>query len=145
MMDINNLFCTAQNFFGNGTIVTSTDWMDCRAAMDWGSATVAPVLEVVITTAFTGGTGGSFQLCACDSAGGNISVLDTEFFVNADLTLGRIHHIRLRPRGAAIASNLTHLRVQFSNSGNNSAGAASCQLLPKPYNTDPQNAYPTGY
>ncbi len=143
--DISLQFCSAQNVFANGTGVNSTDWVDLKVAQDWGGG-AAPVVEILVTTAFTGGTGVTFYVQAVDSAGNNpVQVSASMFYAVAALTAGQIIHVKLSDLASLPASTLTHLRVQAFNSGNNTTGAISAHLVPEAATTRPAKAYPASY
>ena len=145
MQDLQNIFCTAQNVFGNGTTVASTDWIPLGAAVDFAAG--KPVMvEVVVTTTFAGGTSGRFQLTAVDSAGANAVVLDTTDAIPiASLTAGTRLQLRMSPKMALPSSTLTCLRLQNVNVGNNTAGAISAFLCLDNGSENPAKAYPTGW
>lgn len=143
--DLNTRFATAQNFFGNGTVVSSDDWIDMRVAQD-NAGGDGPVVEILITTAFVGGTNVTWRLVACDSAGGNSVVIDqTPAIVVADMPVGSRFFLRMSPKAALPASTLTSLRMQAVNSGNNTAGAATISLVPEGAAGRPAKAYPSGW
>lgn len=143
--DLNTRFATAENFFGNGSVESSDDWIDIRAAQDNGSGN-APVVEVLITTAFTGGSSVAWRLAAVDSNGNNPVIIDqTPFIPVADLVVGARFFLRLSPKQSLPSATLTCLRMQASNTGNNTAGAATIQLVPEGAAARPAKAYPSGY
>lgn len=143
--DLNLRFATAFSFAANGTVVSSDDFIDMRAAQD-NAGGDGPVVEIQITTAFTGGTSVTWRLLACDSNGNNGVVIDqTPAIVVADLTVGARFFLRMSPKQALPASNLTCLRIQASNSGNNTTGAATVQLVPNGAAARPAKAYPSGW
>lgn len=129
--DLSLQFCAAQSVFGNGTTVQSTDWLDLGVARDLAGG--RPVcVEIIVTTAFAGGTSAAFALQAVDSAGANPVVLDqTPTFPVASLVAGARILLRMSPKNALPASNLTALRLAVVNVGNNTAGAISAQLVPE--------------
>lgn len=153
--DLSQLFCTAQNVFGNGTTVSSTDWLDMKVAQDWAGGR-EPVVEIIVTTTFAGGTSATFQLVAVDSAGANPVVLDTTPAIAianlvasvagspGDLKGSRIL-LRMSPKMSLPASTLTHLRVQCVNVGNNTAGAISAHLTQDAGSVAPGKAYPSSF
>lgn len=153
--DINLQFCAAQNVFGNGTTVQSTDWIDWKVAQDLAGGH-PPSVEIIVTTTFAGGTSAQFQLCAVDSAGANPVVLDTTPAIAiAQLVApaagtpppsgGKVIHLRLSPKSSLPTSTLTHLRLQTVNVGNNTAGAITAHLIPEAAAASPNKAYPVGY
>lgn len=153
--DINLQFCSAQNVFGNGTTVQSTDWIDWKVAQDLGGGN-PPVVEIIVTTTAAGGTSMQFQLCAVNSAGANPVVLDsTPAIAIAQLVApaagtpppsgGKVIHLRMSPKTSLPAATLTHLRLQTVNVGNNSAGAISAHLIPEAAAASPTKAYAAGY
>lgn len=145
-VDTNLRFGTAQAVFGNGTAVGSTDWVNMKVAQD-NAVGRAPVLEILVTTAFVGGTGCKFRLSAVDSAGNNPVILDqTPDIALADLTLGRIFHLRMSPQTELPGPTLTHLRAYCSNNGNNTAGSVTMHLIPEAGASEPGlKAYPSGW
>lgn len=146
MNDVNLLFCTANNVFGNGTteLGATSNWIDFKVAQDNGAG-VGPVMEVVVTTAFSGGTGATFQIAAVDSAGSNAVVLDsTPFIANANLTVGAIIHLQMSPQRSLPGATLTHLRMRCANSGNNTTGAVTAHLLDA-VGGNPTKAYAAGW
>lgn len=151
--DLNLQFCTAQAVFGNGTTVTSTDWIDWKVAMDLAGGN-EPVLEVRVTTTASGGTSMQFQLTAVDSAGNNPVVLDTTPAIAVAALVapagtppmgGTIVRLRMSPQKTPPTVLRTHLRLQVVNVGNNTAGAISAQLVPEAATADPTKAYAAGY
>ncbi len=151
--DLQTTFCTAQAVFGNGTTVSSTDWVDMKVAQDNAGGGDIEV-EIIVTTSFVGGTSGEFQLCAVDAAGANPVVLDTSRAIaiasliapGASAAIGGTRIVlRMDPKQALPAANLTALRVQCVNVGNNSAGSISAALVPQAGTMFPGKAYPTGY
>lgn len=153
--DISLQFCSAQNVFATDTTVDSTDWLDMKVAQDW-AAGKAPVVEIIVTTTFSGGTSAQFQLLAVDAAGGNAVVLDqTPAIAIAGLVApvagtpgnlkGTTVHLRMSPKNALPTATLTHLRVRTVNVGANAAGAISAHLLPEVSSQHPGKAYPVGY
>ena len=154
MPDINLVFCTAQNVFATNANVDSTDWLDMKVAQNWGDG-LAPVVEIIVTTTFSGGTSAQFQLLACDSAGANGVVIDeTKAIAIASLTKvgtgtpgagGTVVQLRLSPQGALPSSTLTHLRVRTVNVGANSAGSITAHIVPDSSTVRPAKAYPVGY
>lgn len=144
-----------QNFFGNGTTVDSTDWIDWKVAMDLAGGK-APEVEVMITTSFATGTSARFQLVAVDSAGANPVVLDeTPAIAIAGLVAptsaggtvmgGTRLQLRMSAKGALPTATLTHLRVRCVNVGNNTAGAAIVHLVPDAATTRPGKDYPAAF
>lgn len=155
MLDLGNVFCTAQNVFGNGTTVASTDWIEGGAAQNWGDG-VEPVVEIIVTTTFTGGTSVTFQVTAVDSAGNNPVVLDTSGAIaianlvaagagTPALTPASKILLRISPKGTLPSSTLTGLRLQAVNGGNNTAGAISARLVPQAATQEPGKAHRSGY
>lgn len=154
--DINTIFCTAQNLFGNGTTVLSTDWLDWKVAQD-SAGGQAPVIEIIITTSFSGGTSATFQLIAvqADGSTGAVVLDTTPAIAVANLTAptagtgmtvgGTIVKLTLSPKFAVPTALLTHLRVQCVNAGNNTAGAATIHMQPDAASTGPSKAYVSGY
>ncbi|MEY5098096.1 MAG: hypothetical protein RJA36_815 [Pseudomonadota bacterium] len=143
--DMTLQFCSAQNLFGNGTTVQSTDWIDMKVAQDNGGGSSLE-LEVLVTTAFTGGTGAVFVIQAVDSSGGSaLAVSNSVTIPVASLTVGSIHHVKLSDLAALPGSTLTHLRFAVFNSGNNTAGACTAHLVPAGASTRPAKAYPAGF
>ena len=151
--DLNLVFCTALNVFGNGTTVLSTDWIDWKVAMDL-AAGKEPVLEFAVTTTPSGGTSMEFQLTAVDSAGNNPVVLDTTGAIAiANLVAptgtppmgGTVRHLRMSPKPTQPTSLRTHLRLQVVNVGNNIAGAITAHLTNEPGTAVPTKAYAAGY
>lgn len=153
--DINLQFCSAQNVFGNGTTVSSTDWIDWKVAQDLAGGH-PPVVEIIVTTSFATGTSAQFQLVAVDSAGGNPVVLDeTPAIAIAGLLApaagtpppsgGKVIHLRMSPKSALPTATLTHLRLQTVNVGNNTAGAITAHLIPQAAAASPGKAYKVGY
>jgi hypothetical protein len=152
--DSSLVFCTAQNVFAaGGSSVASTDWIDLRAVQDMAGG-VAPVLEVIVTTTFAGGTGANFQLATCDSAGGNQTVIDqTPTIPIAELVApsgnpamgGRVVHLKMSPKSLLPAAGRTHLRVLTFNSGTNTAGAITAHLVPEAGTAHPTKAYAAGF
>ena len=151
------VFAEAQNVFGNGTTVASTNWIDMQVAQNWGDGR-GPIVEIIVTTSFAGGTSAWFQLTAVDASGANPIVLDETASISlADLAAppatpastpqmgGSIHHLRMRPRKDLPPSDRTHLRLQVVNFGNNTAGAITARLLPEAGTSSPNKAYPAGY
>jgi hypothetical protein len=140
--DISTFFCQAQALFGNGTTVSSTDWIDRKKAQDAAGGGDGPFAEIIITTAFTGGTSGQFQIVACDAAGANPVVLDTtRAFPVAELLVGTRISLQMSPQKALPAATLTHLRLQCVNVGNNTTGAASAHLTPEVPTNENAKAY----
>lgn len=155
--DITTFFCQAQNVFGNGTTVSSTDWIDVKRAQDMAGGGDGPVVEVVVTTTFAGGTTAQFQLVAVDAAGANPVVLDT----TPPIPIAQLVAPAVNPSGVAVggtrlalqmspqkqlpAATLTHLRVQCVNVGNNTAGAISAQLAPEVPTNESAKAYPASW
>jgi hypothetical protein len=151
--DTGLLFCTAQNLFGNGTVVLSTDWIDMRVAQDNAGGRDITI-EALVTTTFTGGTGGTLEVVACDAAGANgVQVAVSDFLAVAALTAptgggavpvmgGSIILLRLSPLRVIPGSTLTHLRAQFRNAGNNTAGAMTIHMRPAPSSALPAKAWP---
>lgn len=146
--DINTVFCTAQNVSGNGTTVASTDWLDWKVAQDIAGGP-PPAVEIIVTTSFTGGTSVRFRLAAVDSAGANPEVLDeTPDIAIANLvTTGQGRRITLNAsaKNALPTSTKTHLRLYAINTGNNSAGSISAQLVGKSESQHPNKSYAAGY
>lgn len=155
MLDLGTVFCTAQNVFGSGTTVQSTDWIDCRVAQNFGDG-MEPAVEIVVTTSFAGGTSAQFQLTAVDNAGANPVVLDTtQAIANAGLVAAGAGTppatqptkivLRMSPRALLPSSTLTALRLQCVNAGANTAGAISARLVPMPSTCEPAKAHPSGW
>lgn len=152
--DINLQFCSAQAVFGSGTTVQSTDWIDWKVAQAIADGQ-APVLEVIVTTSFAGGTSAQFQMCAVDAAGANPEVIATTRAIPiAELvangagtpgTIGTIVHLRMDPLKALPGATKTHLRLQTVNVGANAAGAITAHLVPEAGTSLPGKAYPIGY
>lgn len=151
--DLNLVFCNAQNVFGNGTSVDSTDWIDWKVAQDIAGGQ-APVVEVLVTTSFATGTSLEIQLLAVDSAGANPVVLDrTPAIPIAELVAptgtppmgGSIRHLRVSPKAAHPTSTLTHLRLRFVNVGNNTAGAVTGHIVPEAASVRPTKAVASGF
>lgn len=143
--DINLVFCTAQNVFGNGTTVLSDNWIDQRVAQD-NAAGHGPVLEIRVTTAIAGGTGMRFRVEACEADGSNGVILDeTTSIPVAELTAGSRHLLRMTPQLKLPAAEKTHLRVRALNSGNNTAGAISARLVYEANSAAPGKDYASGY
>lgn len=153
--DINTVFCTAQNVFATDAAVDSADWIDFKVAMDL-AAGKAPVVEVIVTTTFVGGTGAQFLLLAVDSAGANAVVIDeTPAFLVADLVApeagnpgnlkGTVIHLRMSPKSKLPGATLTHLRLRVNNFGANTAGAITAQLVEEAGTSNPNKAYAAGY
>ena len=148
------IFCTAQNVFASSATVQSTDWIDWKVAQNLGDG-CPPVVEIVVTTTFAGGTAVTFQLCAVDSAGNNPEILDsTEAIPIASLTAaaagvpggaGTVWHLRMSPKKGLPTSTKTHLRLQVVNSGANTAGAITAHMQPDVGTAAPGKAYASGY
>lgn len=155
MLDLGTLFCTAQNVFGSGTTVQSTDWIDGRVAQSWGDG-VEPAVEIIVTTSFAGGTSAQFQLTAVDAAGANPVVLDTTTAIaiaglvaagagTPAATPATKILLRMSPRALLPSATLTCLRLQVVNSGANTAGAITARLVPQPSTMEPAKAHPSGW
>lgn len=155
MLDLGNVFCTAQNVFGNGTTVASTDWIDGGVAQNWGDG-VEPVVEIIVTTSFAGGTSATFQLTAVDAAGANPVVLDATPAIpiaqlvaagagTPSLTPASKITLRVSPKGSLPASTLTGLRLQCVNTGNNTGGAITARLVAQAATQEPGKAHRSGY
>lgn len=140
--DVSLLFCTAQDVFGNGTTVSSTDWLDMRVVQDWAAGT-GPVVEVIVTTPFAGGTAVRFEVVAVDAAGANPVVLDTTPTI-ALANVGSRVLLRMSPQ-RALPAGLSHLRLRCVNVGNNSAGAITAALTDETSSQFPSKAYPVPY
>lgn len=150
--DITTFFCQAQNVFGNGTTVSSTDWIDIKKAQDMAGGGKGPFVEIVVTTTFLTGTSAQFQLVACDAAGANPVVLDTTRAIpiaelvaptaGVGMTRGGTRiALQMSPQKALPSAALTHLRVQVVNVGNNTAGAISAHLTPDVPTNEEGKAY----
>jgi hypothetical protein len=151
--DITTFFCQAQNVFGNGTTVSSTDWIDIKKAQDMAGGGDGPFVEIIVTTTFLTGTSAQFQLVACDAAGANPVVLDTTRAIPiAELVAPTVNpsgvtrlSLRMSPQKGLPGPTLTHLRVQVVNVGNNTAGAISAQLTPDVPTNESAKAYAAGW
>ena len=145
--DLNTVFCTAQTV-GDGvanSLVGSTDWIDFKVAQDNAGGT-GPVVEILVTTNFAGGTGAKFRLAAVDSAGSNAVIIDqTADIALASLVVGSVFHLRMSPRASLPSALLTHLRLYASNTGTNTTGAITAHLQPEVGSDLRTKAYASGW
>lgn len=154
--DLNTRFCLAQNVFGNGTTVESTDWIDLKVAQDVGGGTDVCV-EILVTTTFSGGTSAQFVLSAVDVDGLNPVNLDATLAIPVaslvaptaglnGITVGGTRLLlRVSAKNALPAATLKWLRLRTVNVGNNAAGAITAQLIHDTSTVFPGKAYAAGF
>jgi hypothetical protein len=124
-----------------------------KVAQDWGAGK-APIVEVIVSTTFAGGTSATFQVTAVDSAGANPKVIaQSRAYPVAELVApgagtpskGTVVHVRLDPQQLLPGATLTHLRLQTLSVGTTTAGAITAHLLPDAGTASPVKAHAAGY
>lgn len=119
---------TGANIFGSGVTVLSANTIDLGTARDVFEGDDHLFARVEVTTAFTGGTSGEFQIIT--SAAANLSsptVIGTSGAIAvASLALGQRLVIQGNPKIASLGQR--YLGIQCVNVGVNSAGAVYADI-----------------
>lgn len=155
--DLNCIFSTAQTVTGTDTTVQSTDWIDMKVAQD-NAGGVAPVVEIIVSTTFAGGTSVQPQLCACEADGSNPVVIATlapiliASLVAASGTPamgGSRFLLKMSPLAALPAISGSDprqaLRMQYVLVGAVSAGALTAHITNEAGTSFPGKGYACGY
>lgn len=157
--DLNLVFCQAQATNGTDTTINSTDWIDGKVIQDWAGG-VAPVAEIIVTTAGAGGgTFVKFAVAAVDSSGNNPQIIaTTDAYAATSLVpptaaapQGTIVHLKLSDLATfsfnllSSGANRTHLRLLVQTIGAVTGLAITAHLIPEGATNRTGKSYAAGY
>lgn len=158
--DLQTTFCTAQNVFSSSATVQSTDWLDLKVVQDWAAGN-EPVVEIVVTTSFSGGNFVQFFLRSCDIAGSTAAGIVLAISDNLtpaslaapaapggsspNVNVGTVLTLKLSSLNALPAAGQVGMRVEVTCNGAVIAGAISAHLVPESETQRVRKAYGSGF